>query len=192
LAISKSLVEAHAGTISAASAGHGTGSTFLITLPKALRPMPTARGPASTDLSCVGVGSLKILMIEDHEDTAIVMARLLEDMGHTVVSADSVASAIDVLTREKFNLIISDIGLPDGNGVSLIHAVRAFCDAPAIALTGYGMSEDVERCLKAGFDKHVTKPVTFDTLQQIIAEVCAARTDRIADQSGLTIGRMKQ
>jgi PAS domain S-box-containing protein len=172
LAISKSLVEAHGGTISAASAGHGTGSTFLITLPKAFKPMPVAPEPASTDISPVGVGSLKVLMIEDHEDTAIVMAHMLKDMGHTVIPADSVASAVDVLTREKFDLILSDVGLPDGNGVSLIHAVRAFCDTPAIALTGYGMREDVERCLKAGFNKHVTKPVTFETLQRIIAEVC--------------------
>jgi hypothetical protein len=134
--------------------------------------MPVAPEPASTDISPVGVGSLKVLMIEDHEDTAIVMARMLKDMGHTVIPADSVASAVDVLTREKFDLILSDVGLPDGNGVSLIHAVRAFCDTPAIALTGYGMREDVERCLKAGFNKHVTKPVTFETLQRIIAEVC--------------------
>ena len=176
LAISKSLVEAHGGTISAASAGHGTGSTFLITLPKAFRPTPLTGESASTNILPVGVGSLKILMIEDHEDTAIVMARMLEDMGHAVVPADSVASAVDVLTREKFNLIMSDIGLPDGNGVSLISAVRAFCDAPAIALTGYGMREDVERCLNAGFNKHVTKPVTFETLQQIIAEVCGNKS----------------
>ncbi|HEX6563266.1 MAG TPA: response regulator [Chthoniobacterales bacterium] len=128
--------------------------------------------------------SLKILVIEDHADTAIVLARMLEDLGHTVVPADSVASAVDVLTSEKFDLIISDIGLPDGNGVSLIHAVRTFCDAPAIALTGYGMREDVERCLNAGFNKHVTKPVTFETLQQIIAEVCENQNDKINAPSG--------
>jgi PAS domain S-box-containing protein len=170
LAISKSLIESHGGAISAASAGHGTGSTFLITLPKAFRPAPAMPGPVSTD-SSLRLRALRILVIEDHEDTAIVMARMLEDMGHNIAPANSVASAVDILTREKFDLIISDIGLPDGNGVSLIHAVRAFCDAPAIALTGYGMREDVERCLKAGFNKHVTKPVTFESLQQIIAEV---------------------
>jgi CheY-like chemotaxis protein len=123
---------------------------------------------------------MKILAIEDHEDTAVVMALMLRAMGHTVVLADSVASAVDVLTREKFDLIISDIGLPDGNGVSLIHAVRTFCDAPAIALSGYGMREDVERCLNAGFTKHVTKPVTVEVLRQIIADVCAEKTDSTA------------
>jgi CheY-like chemotaxis protein len=123
---------------------------------------------------------MKILAIEDHEDTAIVMALMLRAMGHTVVSANSVASAVDVLTREKFDLIISDIGLPDGNGVSLIHAVRTFCDAPAIALSGYGMREDVDRCLNAGFTKHVTKPVTVEVLRQIITDVCAEKTDSTA------------
>jgi PAS domain S-box-containing protein len=172
LAISKALVEAHGGTISAASAGHGTGSTFLVTLPKAFRPAPVSLEPSFGNATPARVGSLRILMIEDHKDTALVMARMLEDIGHHVVPANSVASAIDVLTREKFDLIISDIGLPDGNGVSLIHAVRAFCSTPAIALTGYGMREDVERCLKAGFNKHITKPVTLETIRQIIAEIC--------------------
>jgi CheY-like chemotaxis protein len=177
LAISKSLVEAHGGTISAASAGHGTGSTFLITLPKGCWPAPVAPAAASTDSSSNKLRALRILLIEDHEDTAIIMARMLEDMGHNIVPTNSVALALDILTREKFDLIISDIGLPDGNGVSLIHAVRTFCDAPAIALTGYGMREDVERCLNAGFNKHVTKPVTFEVLKQIIAEVCGNKAD---------------
>jgi CheY-like chemotaxis protein len=126
-------------------------------------------------------GSLKVLVIEDHEDTAIVMARMLQDMGNTVVGANSVASAVDVLTRDKFDLIVSDIGLPDGNGVSLIHAVRGFCDAPAIALTGYGMREDIERCLKAGFNQHLTKPITFEMLRQSIAEVYRDRASGIEE-----------
>ena len=142
-----------------------------------------ARITQRSDILPLGLGSLRVLMIEDHEDTAIVMARMLEDMGHNVVSANSVASAVDALTREKFDLIVSDIGLPDGNGVSLIHAVRSFCHAPAIAMTGYGMREDVERCLNAGFNKHVTKPVTFETLQQIIAEVCGNQNDKINQPS---------
>jgi len=130
------------------------------------------------------MNSLKVLVIEDHEDTAIVVVRMLADMGHDIVSANSVASAVDILTREKFDLIVSDIGLPDGNGVSLISAVRAFCDAPAVALTGYGMREDVERCLNAGFNRHVTKPVTFEILRQIIAEVCGDQRNLTTDERG--------
>jgi PAS domain S-box-containing protein len=183
LAISKSLVEAHGGTISAASGGHGTGSTFLVTLPKAFRPPPLSGDPGSQNTTA-GLSALSVLMIEDHEDTALVMARMLEDMGHQVVPANSVASAIDILTRQKFDLIISDIGLPDGNGVSLINGVRAFCSAPAIALTGYGMREDVERCLQAGFNRHVTKPVTFEALRQIIVEVFANRNEVTKEPAG--------
>lgn len=116
---------------------------------------------------------MKVLLIEDHEDTALIIARGIETMGHSVAQANSVASAIALLTQEQFDVIVSDLGLPDGNGIPLIYAVREFCHAPAIALTGYGNREDVERCLRAGFNKHLTKPVSFETLRQTIAEVCA-------------------
>ena len=119
--------------------------------------------------------SLKVLVIEDHEDTAILMTQMLNEMGHSIVKANSVASAVEVLTRDKIDLIISDIGLPDGNGVTLIYAVRQFCQVPAIAITGYGTPEDVERCLNAGFDKHLTKPVVYRLLGQSIAEVSGNR-----------------
>src|SRR6201997_2498847 len=84
LAISKSLVEAHGGTISAASGGHGKGPTFLVTLPKAVRPPPLSGDPGSQNTTA-GLSALSVLMIDDHEDTALVMARMLEDMGHQVV-----------------------------------------------------------------------------------------------------------
>jgi hypothetical protein len=116
---------------------------------------------------------MKVLLIEDHEDTALIIARGIQTMGHSVARANSVASAVAILTREEFDVIVSDIGLPDGNGIPLIYAVREFCQAPAIAITGYGNREDIERCLRAGFNRHLTKPVTFDTLRQTIAEVCA-------------------
>jgi len=121
---------------------------------------------------------MKVLLIEDHEDTALIIARGIETMGYSVARANSVASAVAVLTREQFDVIVSDIGLPDGNGIPLIYAVREFCQAPAIALTGYGNREDIERCLRAGFNRHLTKPVSFETLRQAIAEVCAHATER--------------
>ena len=121
---------------------------------------------------------MKVLLIEDDEDTALIIARGIETMGYSVARANSVASAIAVLTREQFDVIVSDIGLPDGNGIPLIYAVREFCDVPAIALTGYGNSEDIEICLRAGFNRHLTKPVSFEPLRQIITEVCAHATER--------------
>lgn len=96
-------------------------------------------------------------------------------MGHSVARANSVASAVAVLTREQFDVIISDIGLPDGNGIPLIYAVREFCHVPAIALTGYGNPEDIERSLSAGFNRHLTKPVSFETLRQTIAKFVPTR-----------------
>jgi CheY-like chemotaxis protein len=121
---------------------------------------------------------MKVLLIEDHEDTALIIVRAIETMGYSVARANSVASAVAVLTREQFDVIVSDIGLPDGNGIPLIYAVREFCHAPAIALTGYGNREDIERCLRAGFNRHLTKPVSFETLRQTMAEVCAHATER--------------
>jgi CheY-like chemotaxis protein len=117
---------------------------------------------------------LKILVVEDHLDTAIVMKHILTEAGHLVFHATSVASAIEAVTSNSFDIIVSDIGLPDGDGVGLIQALRKLCDAPAIALTGYGMREEIERCLRAGFNKHLIKPVTFDTLIETIAQVHAA------------------
>lgn len=124
---------------------------------------------------------MKVLLIEDHEDTALLVARALHIMGHSVVRSNSVASAVEALTREGFDLIVSDIGLPDGNGIRLIYAVREFCDAPAIAITGNGNREDIQQCFKVGFNKYLTKPVTFDILRQSIAEVCG---DRVGGMGG--------
>jgi CheY-like chemotaxis protein len=117
---------------------------------------------------------LKILVIEDHLDTAVVMKHILTEAGHLVCHATSVASAIEAVTSKTFDIIVSDIGLPDGDGVSLIQALRKLCNAPAIALSGYGMREDIERCLSAGFNKHLIKPVTFDTLIEAITQVHTA------------------
>lgn len=102
---------------------------------------------------------LSILLVEDHADTARAIGDLLTTMGHAVRIADSVETAIRGVVEDRFDLIISDVGLPDGNGVSLMHGIRRFCDTPAIALTGYGGDDDVARCLRAGFNRHLTKPV---------------------------------
>jgi len=142
-------------------------------------PAEMARSPVMTAEN--ELAPFKVLVIEDDEDTAILMTQMLNSMGHSIVKATSVASAVEILIRDKIDLIISDIGLPDGNGVSLIYAVRQFCDVPAIAITGYGTREDVERCLNAGFDKHITKPVVYELLGQTIAEVSG---DRAPKQTG--------
>lgn len=113
----------------------------------------------------------KILLIEDHEDTARAVALILETTGNHVSLAFTIADALGVLVRESFDIIICDLSLPDGTGIKLINGVRAFCKTPAIALTGYAGPEDAKRCLEAGFDRHHAKPLQFAELMQSIAEL---------------------
>ena len=114
---------------------------------------------------------LKILVVEDHDDTSRLMARLLEGHGHDVRTASGVGPALEAAGREPFDLIISDIGLPDGTGMDLMRQLQAIRPTRGIALSGYGSSEDVRLAKDAGFSVHVTKPVDFSTLQHIISEV---------------------
>jgi CheY-like chemotaxis protein len=113
--------------------------------------------------------------VEDHDDTARVMVRLLRINGHEVRRARSVAEAIEALRESDCDVLLSDIGLPDGTGIDLITHVRAEYGSsiPAVAMTGYGMEEDVARCIDAGFGHHLTKPVNFARLEETIQRACA-------------------
>jgi CheY-like chemotaxis protein len=86
-----------------------------------------------------------------------------------------VATACQKLRERKFDVILSDIGLPDGSGIDFIKAARELCQTPAVALTGYGMAEDIERCLRAGFDEHLTKPIDIDRLEKTVSRILAKR-----------------
>jgi CheY-like chemotaxis protein len=121
---------------------------------------------------------LKILFVEDHEDTVTIIERVLREAGYVVLNARSMASAIKAVNLEKFDVILSDISLPDGDGVGLLCALRQFSDAPAIALTGYGMPEDIERSRLAGFKKHLIKPISLETLLETITVVCTSEKAR--------------
>lgn len=112
---------------------------------------------------------LSILLVEDHVDTAAAIRSILSAMGHEVRTAGSVEAAVREVVGSNFDLIVSDISLPDGNGISLIHGIRPFCSTPAIAVTAYGSPEDIARCKRAGFDLHLTKPVGFDALENAVA-----------------------
>jgi PAS domain S-box-containing protein len=170
LAISKTIVDAHGGTLTASSNGPGKGSTFAIELPGATEPQPA---PPADDGGArqAPPKSLRILLVEDHADTARLMARLLRRLGHTVHVVDTVAAGIDVSEREEIDLVLSDLGLPDGTGIDLMRRLRERKPVNAIALSGYGMAEDVRKSLAAGFRKHLTKPVSFSHLQAAIESV---------------------
>src|SRR5688572_23252660 len=112
--------------------------------------------------------NLKILVVEDHSDTSRLMARLLQGHGHDVRTAEGVNTALAAAKSESFDLLISDIGLPDGTGIELMQQIQSIRPTKGIALSGYNSSDDVKRARDAGFAAHVTKPVDFAKLQQLI------------------------
>lgn len=178
LAISKALIEAQGGTIAAESEGPNRGATFILTLPIADGLLAEAASNSLQSAAKNDIGSqrpLRILLVEDHVDTARVMTRLLSGLGHTVQAESSVANAFKAIQQSAFDVLISDIGLPDGTGMDLIRQVRQTLNLklPAIALTGYGMEEDIVRCREAGFSQHLTKPVNFHNLDSLVRRLTA-------------------
>jgi len=166
LAISKALVELHGGTIRAESLGIGLGSVFEIALP--LTPAAVRAGAVSLPPRRQTAGTLRLLIVEDHADTASLLKNLLERSGHTVQTAGDVASALALAERETFDLLISDVGLPDASGYALMREVATRHKLRGVAMSGYGMDEDVRKSLEAGFSAHLVKPVDITTLEQTI------------------------
>jgi len=174
LAIAKAVIDLHGGTIRASSEGKGRGSTFTVELQTV--PMPEAQPSRSP----VAVRETKkkmtrVLLVEDHPDTADVMSGLLTALGHNVKTADTVAGALDLAQHESFDVVVSDIGLPDASGYELMAAIKQKCPLPGIALSGYGMEEDVQRSRKAGFSDHLVKPVDILALEAVIRRVVQAQ-----------------
>ena len=174
LAISKVLVEMHGGEIRAESAGLGQGSTFTITLPNAREaseePVPERRngdGPG-------GVAGLRLLVVEDHADTARILGRLLRKRGYTVQIAGTVGEAIGVLAEEPVDMIVSDVGLPDGTGYELMRRAQQMRPVTGIAMSGFGMEEDIMRSREAGFAEHLVKPVDAAQIDEAIRRLFRA------------------
>ena len=116
-------------------------------------------------------GSLEILMVEDNKATLLVMERFIKKLGYKVTTAMSVAEALRAVQSHRYDLVISDIGLPDGTGHELMRRIQAVYPVKAIALSGYGMEEDIKKSMESGFDLHVTKPVQLLVLQNAINDV---------------------
>ncbi len=114
---------------------------------------------------------LRILLAEDHADTSKVLKLLIKSWGHDVETAGSVAQAVGLAKLDRFDVLLSDIGLPDGTGLDLIRQVREFSQIPAIALTGYGTDEDIAATLAAGFNAHLTKPTDLQQLKDSIHQL---------------------
>jgi CheY-like chemotaxis protein len=176
LAISKALVDLHGGTISAHSPGRTLGATFtVITVSLAALPAPAAsvatRPPRPR--SATGTPGLRILLVEDHIDTQRATARFLRSLGHNVHGAGCAADARKAAAGEVFDLVISDLGLPDGSGLDLMRMLKTECHLRGIALSGYGMEEDIRNSRDAGFDYHLTKPVPAQQLEAVLQQMAS-------------------
>ena len=145
-------------------------STFwpsFISWPKQkVPPAPEVSGSQTAE-----TGKRRILVVDDHDDTLRSMKLLLSRLGYEVLAADNMSGALRIAEAQHFDILLSDIGLPDGSGLELLKRIRRWRDVPALALSGFGMDEDVERSRDAGFSDHLTKPVSIDRLQAAIAEL---------------------
>lgn len=170
LSITKGLADLHGARLCASSRGLGQGATFELDLPLSKVKDDAARSISVSRQTAVLRPSCRILLVEDHRDTASVVARLLERWGHTVAVAHDVAEGIRAAKAAHFDLLISDVGLPDGTGHDLM---RQLSPMPGIVLSGYGMKEDISKSKAAGFAEHLVKPVDLDNLRETIARVAA-------------------
>jgi PAS domain S-box-containing protein len=174
LAISNALVQAHGGTLTAASEGRGRGATFRVELAlSGFSPTPEVQRAVSRAASPGPVR--RILLVEDHSDTLAAARDLLSELSCDVVSASSVEEALAAAGSRPFDLVISDIGLADGNGFDLMRRLRERHGLSGIAITGYGMESDVRRSREAGFVEHLVKPITFQRLAGAIDRFFDAR-----------------
>lgn len=176
LAISRAIVELHHGQLAAASDGPGHGATFRLRLPVAetaqIAEPSLALAAAEAEASpAAAPAARRILLVEDHADTRNAMTRLLRRRGHEVHVAGTVTEALKLVTSlQTIDVLISDFCLPDGDGCDTLRAVTSVCPGVhAIALSGFGMEEDVKRSLEAGFAHHLIKPVNFAKLDAALA-----------------------
>lgn len=182
LAIAKQLVLLHNGSIEAASDGLGKGATFTVRLPLAPAATTQASAAASAAPSPLATSredlrpmrALRVLVVEDNAATQMVVAKMLQRLGQQTRTAASVSEAVALLSRERFDAMLCDIGLPDGSGCEVGAYARTLASAPfAAALTGYGTDEDVQRTVDAGFALHLVKPIRLAVLRDFVAAACA-------------------
>jgi PAS domain S-box-containing protein len=183
LAVCKRIIDLHGGSISVESAGRGHGSTFTITL----RAMETSLldGPVHyLQESAPQTRRARILLVEDHVDTASVLQRSLEKCGYEVRHADSLGSAEALADEHEFDLFISDLGLPDGSGFELMQRLRGKHGLAGIALSGFGMDEDRAASKTAGFAEHFTKPIDPQRLHDAVARLVNSKPGQAAESAG--------
>jgi signal transduction histidine kinase len=170
LAISRGIVELHGGAIRAESLGKGHGATFTIELPTVATP--SRLGETRTPLRPGNVRKYRLLLVEDHDSTREVLGRILGRAGHKVYAVGTSHEALQIAASAgPFDAVISDLGLPDQSGFTLMRTLKAKYHLPGIAISGYGMDEDVANARAAGFGAHLMKPIAFEDLRALLDQV---------------------
>lgn len=175
LTISKAILDAHGGSIEATSAGKDHGATFTVVLPAHAQAI-AEQCPSAVDAQKPDAPAkkpLRILLVEDHDDTRLAVSKLLTKLGYDLSSAANAAEATTAAAKDHFDLVISDLGLPDIDGYELMRQLRAQHDIKGIALSGFGMEGDQLRSKEVGFAMHMVKPVTIEALQKAIHSIFA-------------------
>jgi signal transduction histidine kinase len=176
LALSRQLAGLHGGQLWASSPGDGLGATFTLQIPAS--EAPSEKAPPSPDPER-RPAALQIVIVEDNEDVAELLATLLDSLGHTVTVAHTGHQGVEAIRVKRPQLVFCDLGLPDLDGIEVCRRVRA---APTdvrpvmVALTGWGREQDLSATKAAGFDHHLVKPVAFDALLALFEKVTNARS----------------
>jgi CheY-like chemotaxis protein len=168
LAITKGLAEAHGGTLSAHSDGIGKGASFTLELPT-IQPAspPSATEAPAPEAAGEPARSCTILLVDDHDDTRHALQSLLQRRGYRVLAASGSKEARQIAATQPFDLLLSDISMPDGSGLELVRGMKS-SGVKAIAISGFGTDEDLRKSRDAGFDEHIIKPISFEALETVI------------------------
>ncbi|MDO8300717.1 ATP-binding protein [Lacisediminimonas sp.] len=179
LALVKSLVELHGGTVTCHSEGIGCGSRFIVRLPRLAERVRSLSRVGADGVAYPATRALRVLVVDDNVDAAAMLEMLLEALGHEVQVEHGSLAALKRAQATRFDVYLVDIGLPEMDGNQLVRLLRAdpaTANALMIAVTGYGQQSDRARALDAGFDEHLVKPLDTKRLTAILAQAERART----------------
>jgi PAS domain S-box-containing protein len=182
LSLVKSFVNVHGGTVEATSNGTGKGSTFIITLPREGMTRHASEKTATTSKRAAP-GTVRILIVEDERDTLEMLDESFRSRGFETIACLSAAEALACVGRKQFDILISDIAMPEVDGLQLMRELRAkpgMAMLPAIALTGYASQTDAKAAIRAGFDLHLSKPIDPSDLVAAVNNLIALRRRRKA------------
>lgn len=178
LSIAKHIVELHGGAISVESAGEDRGATFVVTLPLAEEGIGETSDAQVEIPPAFDLRDVRALIVDDEPDARELLRRLMHEQGCEVAVASSAAEALQALVARRFDLLLTDIGMPEMDGYELLERLRTETPAKpvAIAVTAFARAEDRDRALAAGFAGHLAKPVNPARLQQLLARLLANRS----------------